>query len=95
METRDVPRFMILLVFVALVALLSRLARRWRRRDGEVDELRRCSAGSPERHPRPPQARLHRIDPSERLVQDTFTQTGTFEFFLQDHPDVQGRMTIR
>ena len=25
----------------------------------------------------------------------TFTQTGTFEFFLQDHPDVQGRVTIR
>lgn len=25
----------------------------------------------------------------------TFTQTGTFEFFLRDHPDVRGRVTIR
>jgi len=25
----------------------------------------------------------------------TFNQTGRFEFFLQDHPDVQGRVTIR
>jgi len=25
----------------------------------------------------------------------TFTRTGTFEFFLQGHPDVQGRVTIR
>ena len=25
----------------------------------------------------------------------TFTRTGTFEFFLQEHPDIQGRVTIR
>ena len=25
----------------------------------------------------------------------TFTRTGTFEFFLKDHPDIQGRVTIR
>jgi plastocyanin len=25
----------------------------------------------------------------------TFTQTGTFEFFLQSHPEVRGRVTIR
>ena len=25
----------------------------------------------------------------------TFTRTGTFEFFLKDHPDTQGRVTIR
>jgi plastocyanin len=25
----------------------------------------------------------------------TFTQTGTFEFFSKDHPEVQGRATIR
>jgi plastocyanin len=33
--------------------------------------------------------------PPKHSFRYTFTQTGTFEFFLQDHPDIQGRVTIR
>jgi plastocyanin len=33
--------------------------------------------------------------PPKRSFSYTFRQTGTFEFFLQDHPDVQGGVTVR
>jgi len=33
--------------------------------------------------------------PPDASFSYTFTRTGTFEFFLQAHPEVQGKVTIR
>ena len=45
--------------------------------------------------PSHPTSLINASIPPKLSFRYSFTQAGTFEFFLQDHPDVQGKVTIR